>query len=52
MSAQAPRAFQEKVRNFFKFCFMAGWISTIPAESLSAIKVKNIAAAVGLPASQ
>jgi site-specific recombinase XerD len=43
---QARRAFQEKVRNFFKFCFMAGWLSSNPAASLSAIKVKNVAAAV------
>jgi site-specific recombinase XerD len=43
---QARRSFQEKVKNFFKFCFNAGWIATNPAESLSPIKVKNIAAAV------
>ena len=45
-SAQARRSFQEKVRNFFKFCFAAGWITTDPSKSLSSIKVKNVAAAV------
>jgi integrase/recombinase XerD len=45
-SPQARRSRQEKVKNFFKFCFKSGMIAANPAESLSAIKVRNDAMAV------
>ena len=45
-SAQARRSRQEKIKNFFKFCFGAGMMATNPALQLSAIKVKNNAEAV------
>jgi site-specific recombinase XerD len=45
-SPQARRSRQEKVKNFFKFCFEAGMIPTNPALKLSRIVVKNEAAAV------
>ena len=43
---QARRSRQEKVRNFFKFCFGSGMIATNPAAQMSAIKVKNDSDAV------